>query len=112
MSDPVRPTVATPASGGAVYHRWTSPATWSLLVLLSVVPIAMLSLYAFRVARDSTRQQAEIANTTATALAGNLISRQFDSYLNLAANVARMPAMIQSLRQSDAAAMRAQLAIF
>jgi signal transduction histidine kinase len=89
---------------------WTTP-TWGLLVFAVLLPIGLLSLYAFHLTSQSVRQSVEANNLSTATMTAELLSREFEHGIDLARAFAALPGMVAAvdLRETDAARAEAEV---
>jgi Cache domain/His Kinase A (phospho-acceptor) domain len=82
---------------------WTT-LTWGLLIFAALLPIGLLSLYAFRLTSQSVRDLVVANNLSAATMAAELVSRDLEHSTNLARAFAALPGMVAAveLRTKDA----------
>ncbi|MGA2031091.1 MAG: cache domain-containing protein [Thermoguttaceae bacterium] len=99
------------ANKGASPGRSNLPAmlTWTLLVLAGLLPIALLSLYAFRVTSRSIAELVRSNTRSAAQMAAELVRSDLDSSIDFAKGVASMPDMIDAVGRRDVQAVRERL---
>jgi signal transduction histidine kinase len=93
------------ASMAATEQAMWSTLTWGLLVFAALLPIGLLSLYAFRLTSQSVRELVESNNLSAATITAELVSRELEHSINLARAFAALPGMVEAvdLRDTDAA---------
>jgi signal transduction histidine kinase len=89
---------------------WTT-LTWGLLIFAALLPIGLLSVYAFRLTSQAVRALVEANNLSAATITAELVSRDLEHSLNLARAFAALPGMVESveLRERDAARAEAEV---
>jgi len=83
--------------------------TWTVLVLAGLMPIILLSLYAFQVTSESVRDLVMANNRSAAQMTAELVGRAFDDSISLGNASATIPAMVEAVARRDADAVRARL---
>jgi signal transduction histidine kinase len=86
-----------------------STLTWSLLVLAGLLPIVLLSLYAYRVTSESVRELVVANNRSAAQMAAELVGREFENSISLGNAAAMIPAMVEAVERHDVEAVRMRL---
>jgi len=92
-----------------VENKRLSPALWSVVIIVAVLPIALLSVYAFLLDRDSIRDQVDQGNQFAAKFGGQMIHQEFEANLSLVRMVARGQTIVQNVTDRDVASLRARL---
>ena len=85
-----------------------STLTWGLLVFAALLPVGLLSLYAFRITSQSVRDLVEANNLAAATITAELVSREFEQSINLARAFAALPGMVGAVGLRDKEAARAE----
>jgi PAS domain S-box-containing protein len=102
------------ALAGSVANRkaalWTT-AAWALLALIAIVPIGLLSLYSYEVARNALTSLVETKNHAVAIVTAEMISRQLERRLDLARTFAAMPTFVNAVTAHDVEEVRARLAV-
>ncbi|NLX99992.1 MAG: response regulator [Rhodopirellula sp.] len=88
-----------------------STLTWGLLVLAGVLPIALLSFYAYVVTSRSVRELVRANNRSAAEMGADLVARDLESTEQLAKAFATLPGFIAAVEGRDEAAVREQLQV-
>jgi signal transduction histidine kinase len=86
---------------------WTT-RTWGLLIFAALLPIGLLSLYAFRLTSQSVRDLVEANNLSAATMAAELVGRDLEHSTNLARAFAALPGMIAAVELRNKNAARAE----
>jgi signal transduction histidine kinase len=83
---------------------WTM-LPWGLLVFAALLPIGLLSWYAFRLTSQAMRDLVAANNLSATTMTAELVSRDLEHSINLARAFAALPGMLEAvdLREQDVA---------
>jgi len=85
-----------------------STLTWGLLVFAALLPVGLLSLYAFRITSQSVRDLVEANNLSAATITAELVSREFEQSINIARAFAALPGMVGAAGLRDKEAARAE----
>jgi signal transduction histidine kinase len=91
----------------AIKQRGWTTLTWGLLVLAALLPIGLLSLYAFRLTSQSVRDLVQANNLSAATITAELVSRDLEHSINLARAFAALPGMVEAVELHDRDAARA-----
>jgi signal transduction histidine kinase len=83
--------------------------TWGLLVFAALLPIALLSLFAFHITSQSVRDLVQANNQSATRITAELVSRDLENSVNLATAFAALPGLVEAVERHDEEAVRAGL---
>jgi len=83
--------------------------TWGLLVFGALLPIGLLSLYAYRITSQSVRDLVQANNVSAGTIAAELVGHDLEQNINLARAIAALPGMIEAVESRDEEAVRAHL---
>jgi signal transduction histidine kinase len=83
--------------------------TWTLLVLAGLLPIVLLSLYAYRVTSESVHELVVANNRSAAQMAAELVGREFENSISLGNAAATIPAMVEAVEHHDLDAVRMRL---
>jgi len=83
---------------------WTT-LTWGLLVFAALLPIGLLSWYAWRLTSHAVRHLVAANNLSAATMTAEWLSRDLEHSINLARAFAALPDMLEAveLRETDAA---------
>jgi len=82
---------------------------WSLLVLAGLLPIVLLSVYAYQVTSQSVRDLVMANNRSAAQMAAELVCREFESSINLGNASALIPSMAEAVERRDKEAVLIRL---
>jgi hypothetical protein len=79
--------------------------TWGLLVFAALLPIGLLSWYAWRLTSHAVRHLVAANNLSAATMTAEWLSRDLEHSINLARAFAALPDMLEAveLRETDAA---------
>jgi signal transduction histidine kinase len=102
------PEVRIDTSMPATEQAMWSTLTWGLLVFAALLPIGLLSLYAFRLTSHSVRELVEANNLSAATITAELMSRDLEHSINLARAFAALPDVIMAVESRDRDAPRAE----
>jgi len=83
---------------------WTT-LTWGLLVFTALLPIGLLSWYAWRLTSHAVQHLVAANNLSAATMTAELLSRDLEHSINLARAFAAFPGMVEAveLREKDPA---------
>ncbi len=82
-------------------HALRPMLAWSLLVLAGLLPIVLLSIYAYQVTSQSVRDLVMANNRSAAQMAAELVGREFESSISLGKASALIPAMAEAVARGD-----------
>ena len=101
-----------------VTHRMRpSPArprptlVWGILVLIGLLPVGLLGIYSFRVTSRSVRNMAKSGNQMAARMAAEVVSREFENSMSLAASFGELPGLVEAVVRHDEPAARQRLQV-
>lgn len=91
----------------------TEPAIWSLrpwglLIFAALLPIGLLSVYAFRLTSQSVHELVAANNLSAATITAELVSREFEHNINLTRAFASLPEMVNAVESRDRDAAQAE----
>jgi signal transduction histidine kinase len=86
-----------------------SLVTWGILVLAAVLPIVLLSFFAYRVAADAICGLVRANNESAAEMAAELVTHDIDGSIGLAKGLAAMPGMAEAVESHDVDSVRQRL---
>ena len=86
---------------------WTT-LMWGLLIFAVLLPIGLLSWYAFRLASQSARELVGANNLSAATITAELVSRELEHSIDLARAFAALPGMVEAVGLRDTEAARAE----
>src|SRR5919198_1963636 len=92
---------------GAAQVTWTT-LMWGLLIFAALLPIGLLSWYAFRLTSQSARELVGANNLAAATITAELVSRELEHSIDLARAFAALPGMVEAVRLRDTEAARAE----
>lgn len=81
----------------------------SLLIPVALLPVLLLSLYAYCVTSDSVRGLVQANNQSAAQMAAELVRGELDNTIDLAKALTVMPRMIEAVGNRDEATVRQRL---
>lgn len=87
----------------------TTAVTRAMWVLLAVLPIALLSLFAFRIASGVVKESSHRGNLAAAVVAADLVSDGFQRSLSLTTSLAESPGLVRGVRARDGDVVRKHL---
>src|ERR1051325_3069831 len=105
----MRSTAKTPDNRPASPSGHRRIITWSLLVVVAWLPIALLGLYALRITTRSVHELVEANNDSAAKLTGELLARQTEQSIGFARVAASFPGLITGIEKHDEEAVRRRL---
>ncbi len=88
--------------------KWTT-ATWGLLVLSGLLPIGLLSIYAFGVASKSVKDMVQSHHQSAARMTTELLARDFGLCASVLRSLAENPEMVAAVERRDLEGARALL---
>ena len=83
--------------------------TWGLVIFGALLPIGLVTLYAYQLASDSVRGLVRSNNQTSATVSAQLIGRHVDQSLKLARAIAALPGMTTAVDAHDEEAVRLRL---
>lgn len=92
-------------------HFLTRALFWGLLVLAGILPIGLLSLYSYKLASQSIREQVATNNYSLATLSAELMTSEMDRRIALANTAAGMPTLRESVARRDEEAVRSRLQV-
>jgi len=83
--------------------------TWTLLIFAALLPIALLSIYSFGVAKTSVQSLARSENRSTARFTAEVIQQDFDQTLNTLATFSQLPETITSIQSHDPSLVQPRL---
>ena len=91
--------------------RHGSTVTWGLLAVVGLLPVGLLSAYSFLITYRSVHETAESTSVMAAQMAGELVSRELENSLSVAAAFGRLPTLVHMIEQHDEEGVRERLKV-
>jgi signal transduction histidine kinase len=86
---------------------WTT-LMWGLLIFVALLPIGLLSWYAFRLTSQSARELVGANNLAAATITAELVSRELEHSIDLGRAFAALPGMVEAVGLRDTEPARAE----
>jgi PAS domain S-box-containing protein len=90
------------------WMRW-STRTWGLLAMAVLLPIAVLSVYSYRVTERMANRLVQTGNEDESRMAAELISQTFEQRLHKAVTLSASPDLVAAVEAHDEEAVRKRL---
>ena len=88
--------------------RWMT-IKWFFLLLAALLPVGLISLFAFGIAYKSVRDLVRANNQAAVTTMAEMLSRDFGICMNLVRSFAGLPELLSAIEKHDVAAVRNEL---
>ncbi|MDO8649576.1 MAG: PAS domain S-box protein [Candidatus Peregrinibacteria bacterium] len=98
-----------PAAAGLAKTLLLSRIKWGFPFLATFLPIALLSIYTFRIATQSVQEVVRAENLAQTSNVSQLLTQDITRSVSLARAVASIPGTLQALRERDAFSLTSRL---
>lgn len=98
-----------PTSAPATIRSVAKELRWSLPFMAALLPIVLLSLFAYQVASQSVQDLVRAENLSATTNFSQMLTQEFTRTVSLAHAIASVPGTLDAIKQKDDLSMRTRL---